>query len=186
MRGHKHSIRISYLWPCVKSGSLIVHVIKFYWNPRMLICLCIILATFTLRWQNWVSATETLQTTKCWVFTSWSYTEKNLLNPALSLAHALLLLRLNWLFFWSPVVFIFWPRHSTLLIHYHVGFPGDSVVKNPPANTGNAGSIPELGRSPGGGNGNPLQYSCLGNPMDRGPLWAAVQGVAKSWIQLSD
>ena len=43
------------------------------------------------------------------------------------------------------------------------GFPGGSVVKNPPANTKHLGSIPGLGRSPGGGNGNPLQYSCLGN-----------------------
>ena len=48
------------------------------------------------------------------------------------------------------------------------GFPGSSVVKNPPANVGNAGSIPGLGRAPGEGNGNPLQYSCLENPMDRG------------------
>ena len=48
------------------------------------------------------------------------------------------------------------------------GFPGSSVVKNLPANAGDVGSIPELGRSPGGGNGNPLQYSCLENPMDGG------------------
>ena len=48
-----------------------------------------------------------------------------------------------------------------------MSFPGSSVVKNPPANTGDAGSVPGLGRSPGGGNGNPLQCSCLGNPMDR-------------------
>ena len=51
------------------------------------------------------------------------------------------------------------------------GFPGGSVVKNPPAKAGNAGeasSVPGWGRSPGGGNGNPLQYSCLENPMDRG------------------
>ena len=47
-----------------------------------------------------------------------------------------------------------------------------------------AGSIPELGRSPGEGNGNPLQYSCLGNPMDRGAWWATVHRVAKSWTQL--
>ena len=55
--------------------------------------------------------------------------------------------------------------------HKFEGFPGDSVVKNPPANagdTGDASSIPEPGRSPGEGNGNPLQYSCPGNPMDRG------------------
>ena len=52
-----------------------------------------------------------------------------------------------------------------------MGFPGGAVVKNPPANAKGArdtGSIPGLGRSPGGGNGNPLQYSCLENSMDRG------------------
>ena len=49
-----------------------------------------------------------------------------------------------------------------------MGFPGGSEVKNPPANTGEAGWIPASGRSPGEGNGNPFQYSCLGNPTDRG------------------
>ena len=53
-------------------------------------------------------------------------------------------------------------------------FPGGSVIKNPPANVGNVGSIPGLGKSPGEGNGNPLQYVCLGNPMDRGAWWATV------------
>ena len=60
---------------------------------------------------------------------------------------------------------------------------GGSVVKNPPVNAGDPGdldSVPELGRSPGGGNGNPLQYSCLENPMDRGAWRAEVHGVAKS------
>ena len=51
---------------------------------------------------------------------------------------------------------------------------------------GDVGSIPSLGRSPGGGHGSPLQYSCLENPMDRGVWWAAVHGVAKSWTRLSD
>ena len=62
------------------------------------------------------------------------------------------------------------------------GFPGGSVVKNLPANAGDTadvGLIPGMGRSPGGGNGNPLQYSCLGNPMDRGAWWATVHEVAK-------
>ena len=57
------------------------------------------------------------------------------------------------------------------------------VVKNLPANAGDirdAGSIPGLGRSPGGGHGNPLQYSCLKNPMDRGAWWAMVHGVSQS------
>ena len=58
------------------------------------------------------------------------------------------------------------------------------MVKNPPANAGDArvmGSIPGSGRSPGKGNGNPLQNSSLGNPIDRGAWWATVSGVAKSW-----
>ena len=57
-------------------------------------------------------------------------------------------------------------------------------VKNPPANagdTGDVGSIPGSGRSPGEGNGNPLQYSCVETSMDGGALWAIVHGVAKSW-----
>ena len=59
-------------------------------------------------------------------------------------------------------------------------------VESPPANTGDAGSIPEMGRSPGGGRGNPLQGSCMENPMDRGPRWATVHGVAKSCTGLRD
>ena len=61
-----------------------------------------------------------------------------------------------------------------------MGFPGGSVVKNLPANAGDGGLIPGLGGSPGGGNCNPLQYSCLGNPMSRGAWWVTVHGVAKS------
>ena len=58
-------------------------------------------------------------------------------------------------------------------------FPGGSLIKNLPANAGDLGSIPGLGRSPGGGNGNPLQYSCLENSIDRGTWRAIVCGVAK-------
>ena len=53
------------------------------------------------------------------------------------------------------------------------------MVKNLPANAGDMGLIPDLGRSPGEGNGSPLQYSCLGNPMDRGAWQATVHGVTK-------
>ena len=60
-----------------------------------------------------------------------------------------------------------------------------SVVKNLPAYTGDTSSILGLGRSPGGGNGHPLLYSCLENPMDRGIWWATVRGVAENWTQLS-
>ena len=64
--------------------------------------------------------------------------------------------------------------------------PGGSVVKNPPANTGDTGSISGSERSPGGGHDNPFQYSRLENPMDRGTWWATVHKVAKSQTQLSD
>ena len=61
-----------------------------------------------------------------------------------------------------------------------LGFPGGSGgKKNHPANAGDAVSIPGLKRCPGGGNGNPLLYSCLGNPMGRGAWWATVQGAAE-------
>ena len=55
-----------------------------------------------------------------------------------------------------------------------MGFPGDSVVKNPPATVGDVGWIPGSGRSPGGRNGNPLQYSCRENTMDRGAYQTGV------------
>ena len=82
------------------------------------------------------------------------------------------------------------------LHHYNRGtpldtadFPGGSVVKNPLASVGDAGdlgSVPGLWRFPGGGNGNPLQYSCLEHPMDRGVWWATVHRVAKSQMWMSD
>ena len=67
--------------------------------------------------------------------------------------------------FWVPII--------------HKGFPGASAVMNLLANSVDVGSIPGLGRSSGVGNGKPLQYSCLGKPMDRGAWWATVHGVAK-------
>ena len=72
--------------------------------------------------------------------------------------------------------------HTHTHIYTHVGFLGDTEVKNQPANTGDAGDsglIPGLGRSPGGGNSNPLQYSCLKNPKDRGAWRATVHGGRK-------
>ena len=69
-----------------------------------------------------------------------------------------------------------------------MGFPGGAVVKNLPVNVeaaGDTGSIPQSGRSPGGGNGNPFQYSCLENFMDRGAWQATVHGVSKSRTRLT-
>ena len=74
---------------------------------------------------------------------------------------------------------------STCFMHVK-DFPGGSDGKASACNAGDLGSIPGSGRSPGEGNGNPLQYSCLENPMDGGPWWATVHGVAKSRTRLSD
>ena len=60
-----------------------------------------------------------------------------------------------------------------------IDFPGGLVLKNQPTDAGHTGSIPGLGRSPREGNGNPLQCSCLGNPMDRGIWWSTVHGGGK-------
>ena len=73
-----------------------------------------------------------------------------------------------------------------MYFYIYKGFPGSSAGKEFTCNAGDLGSIPGLGRSPGKGNGNPLQYSCLENPMDRGAWQSTVQGVAKSRAQLSD
>ena len=91
-----------------------------------------------------------------------------------------------------PPTFILWMSlevtdiHQPLFCFFQVAL----VVKNPPANAGEdvreAGSLPESGISPGEGNGNPLQYSCLENLMDRGDWWVTVHGVAKSRTWLSD
>ena len=73
--------------------------------------------------------------------------------------------------------------HIILILGTNVveeGFPGGSVVKNLPANAGDMGSIPGCERSPGEGNGNTLQYSYLGNPMDRGAWQVTDHGVTKS------
>ena len=66
------------------------------------------------------------------------------------------------------------------------GFPGGSEVKASACNAGDLGSISGSGRYPREGNSNPVQYSCLENPMDRGAWWATVHGVAKSGTRLSD
>ena len=68
-----------------------------------------------------------------------------------------------------------------LLLKRNEGFPGSSVVKNPPAMQEMQRSIPGSGRSYGEGNGNPLQYTCLENSMDRGAWWVTVHGVIKEW-----
>ena len=67
-----------------------------------------------------------------------------------------------------------------------MGFPGGSEGKESACNAGDLVLVPVVGRSPGEGNGYPLQYSCLENSMDRGAWWVTVQGVAKSQTQLSN
>ena len=77
-----------------------------------------------------------------------------------------------------------------MYIHTYIptcmGFPGGSDGKESDLNVGNPGLIPGLGKSPGEGNSNPVQYSCLGNPIDRGAWWSSAHGVAKRLTQLSN
>ena len=77
-------------------------------------------------------------------------------------------------------------KSLTLFKALEDGFPGGSDSKASACDAEDPGSIPGSGRSPGEGNGNPLQYSCLENPMDEGAWWATVHGVAKSQTRLSD
>ena len=84
----------------------------------------------------------------------------------------------------KPDLFLTFTGFLSVLVHYH--FLRGSEVKVPAWNAGDLGLIPGLGRSPGEGNGNPLQYSCLENPMEGGAWWAIVHGVAKSRTRLSD
>ena len=67
-----------------------------------------------------------------------------------------------------------------------MGFPGGSDYKESACNVGDLGSVSGLGRSPGEGNGNSLQYSCLENPHGQRVRWVTVHGIVKSWIPLSD
>ena len=103
---------------------------------------------------------------------------------------------LNWVLKQQTYFSQFWRlRESEIMVRFLVKtlfliyrwpfFPGGTVVKNPPPKAGDSGSVPGLGRSPGEGNGNPLQYFCLENPVDWGAWQIAVHEVAKSWTQLS-
>ena len=88
-----------------------------------------------------------------------------------------------------PLKLLYFRCHSIFYHNYYLlcfGFPGGSDGKESICNVGDLGLIPGSGRSPGEGNGNPLQYSCLENPMDGGAWQATVHGVAKSQTQLSD
>ena len=78
------------------------------------------------------------------------------------------------------------PILALLFPTMHPGFPGGSDGKESACNAGDPGSILGLGRCPGEGHGNPLQYSCLENAMDRGAWWDTVHGVTKNWTRLSD
>ena len=73
-----------------------------------------------------------------------------------------------------------------MFVLVYVGFPGGSEVKASACSAGDLGLIPGSGRSSGEGNGNPLQYSCLENPMDGGAWWATVYGVTENGTQLRD
>ena len=109
------------------------------------------------------------------------------LLPVLIILSSLYPLRL-FFFFWMqyPLEFLLCRHRFDVIIFLILGFPGGSEGSASACDTEGPGSIPGLGRPPGEGNGNPLQYSCLENPMDRGAWWATVHGVAKSRTRLSD
>ena len=97
--------------------------------------------------------------------------------------------KIPWRRAWQPIpVFLPGKSHGqrSLAGYSSWGFPGGSVVKNPLVNTGDMGLIPGSGRSPGEGNGNPFQYFCWDNPMDRGASQATVHGVTKNQTRFSD
>ena len=104
------------------------------------------------------------------------------INLSLNLCQETILM---WVYFWtlfcSVDLHVYFFANTTLSL-----FPGGSEVKASACNAEDLGSIPGLGRSPEEGNGNPLQYSCLENPMDGGAWWAIVHGVAKTWTRLSN
>ena len=102
-----------------------------------------------------VQSLSTLVCSWCFSWPVWEHTNHNLQFPPLQ-------------------------RFLLITLIFQGGFPGGSVVKNPPANAGDVGSVPRLGRCPGKGHGNPLQYSCLENPMDWGAWRATVHGFAES------
>ena len=86
----------------------------------------------------------------------------------------------------ESLITVFLVKRKAVFVKYAMwGFLHGSAGKESACCMGNLGSIPELGRSPGEGNGNPLQCCCLENPMDRGAWWATVHGVTESWTRLS-
>ena len=151
------------------------------------------LALFTI----WLSQ-PCMTTGKTVALTIWTFVGRvmSLLFNTLSRFITAFLPRSNHLISWlqSPFAVFLEPKKrksvttSTFspFICYEVGFPGGSEDKAFAYNAGDPGSIPGLGRSPGEGNGNPLQYSCLKNPMDRGAWQATVHGVAKNRTQLNN
>ena len=87
---------------------------------------------------------------------------------------------------WADILYVKWKCELWTEYGKEEGFPGDSDGKESACNAGEPSSIPRLGRSPGKGNGKPLQYSCLEDPMDGGDWGATVHGVTKSQTWLSD
>ena len=105
--------------------------------------------------------------------------------PGLSCAH----LRVRNADLWINKKGLFYSTGNYIFGHLSypiMGFPGGSVVKNPPVSVGDVGLIPGFWKYSGRGHGNSLQYPCLENPMDRGAWWATFHGVTKSWTQLSN
>ena len=148
---------------------------------RALLMLQSLISIFHLPWASFYSTdTWNLLYFRTWVFCSISLNSVPLSPHSLSPKPSLFLKC-------SSELDLCMTHHLTCYI-WLTGFPGGAVVKKLLANvkgSGDVGSVPRLGRSCGIGNGNPLQYSCRENPMDRGACWATVHGVASSWTWLN-
>ena len=152
------SLSVKWMYPKVSSSSLIVGSWVSLMRNDKLGVFNIGLLTF-----NWKQLSDFCVFNTCWVLKKWVGDH---IEGFLS----------------KSFCFSFW---VSLVLNY-MGFPGGSVRKESAYNVRDLGLIPGLRGSPGGGHGNPLQYSCLENPMGREAWWAKVHGIAKSWTQLSD
>ena len=140
-------------------------------------CLCSINETRKLRWQHICSQHEVLNILN----QLWKHNAQKRI-PFKIWRELTMYLVTQELWWRSTVRFMLF----SCLLMQHMGFPDGSRIKNLPANARDVYSIPGLGRYPGEGHGNPLQYFCLENPMERGVWWATVHGVMKNWTWLSD
>ena len=163
------------LWSGIFLHSKINLFIHMYINKSTHPSVC-----FTISWNWWLSLTRSPDTRLIYESQLLSY--KSAMNNWNLFSCFVFFLRFlkMWIIlkvFIEFVTIFFWPQGM-----WDTGFPGGTVIKNPPARAGDSASTPGSGRCPGEGNSNPLQHSCLENPMDRGAWQATVHRDAKETL----